>query len=339
MSFFKKLFSKTNDSVLPSKTEETATSHTATNISEGDEEATREQKQRIRNAESLKFDGLRLLRAGYVTQALEYLARSVELNPEFENRYYYASALTRLGKNSEAIEIYKSLSQEAPEHTSLHLSLLNLLVTEERYAEASECFTKTSALSLDDAEEALLRFYEAMLAVGEEDYDRAIEAADRSLSLQADHPRVALYKTKALLLANRLEEAESWIKDMRQRFPEEERFALYAATIAAERRQPEKEEKALKEAIDIDPFNEEAHLRLAALYETQGHIEAAIALLSPFYEEEHATVRMKQCLADLYRKQDNPEKADKVLESINEEDIQQEGAEADFSSLYTNGLY
>ena len=178
-----------------------------------------------------------------------------------------------------------------------------------------------------------------MLAVGEEDYDRAIEAADRSLSLQADHPRVALYKTKALLLANRLEEAESWIKDMRQRFPEEERFALYAATIAAERRQPEKEEKALKEAIDIDPFNEEAHLRLAALYETQGHIEAAIALLSPFYEEEHATVRMKRCLADLYRKQDNPKKADKVLESINEEDIQQEGAEADFSSLYTNGLY
>lgn len=325
MSFWKKIFAKDGSS---------ADENTAAAA-----EQEREEKAKLRNADALKFDGLRLLQAGYAEPALNYLARSIELHPEFESRYYYAEALTRLGRNAEAIELYQSLAEEAPEHISLNLALLALLVAEERYEEAEQRLGIAAALSLEEAEEASLRLYEAMLAAGTAQYERAIVAADRALELRKDMPRAALYKAKSLLQLGRADEAEAWVEAMRTQFPEEERFPLYAAEAALCQKEPEKAERALRDAIEIDPFNEEAHLRLATLLSGQNRTEEAVSLLKPFVDEERATVCIKQQLAALYRVQGNESAAEALEATISEDDLAETDGRADFNNLYTGGLY
>lgn len=104
-------------------------------------------------------------------------------------------------------------------------------------------------------------------------------------------------------------------------------------------KEPEKAERALRDAIEIDPFNEEAHLRLATLLSGQNRTEEAVSLLKPFVDEERATVRIKQQLAALYRVQGNESAAEALEATISEDDLAETDGRADFNNLYTGGLY
>ena len=95
----------------------------------------------------------------------------------------------------------------------------------------------------------------------------------------------------------------------------------------------------MRDAIEIDPFNEEAHLRLATLLSGQNRTEEAVSLLKPFVDEERATVRIKQQLAALYRVLGNESAAEAVEATISEDDLAETDGRADFNNLYTGGLY
>lgn len=317
MSFFSKLF-KSNQS--------------------SEQKADKSNEPHRSKAQQYKFEALGAMRIGNMRYAIPALEESLRLDPQFETRYYLAHCQRRAGNNEQALELYDQLLQEIPDHI---LSLieraslrLEMDMVEPALTDADRAKEVSDSEQDDVAAIDLLRA-KALLALGE--YAEALSAIDASLLLDDASSHSWLVKVRALCKMERLDEACDIIAAARKLFPEEERLLLYLSEIEYRRGHSEAATQLLREVLELDPFNEEAHMQLAKEMQERGELEQAILFLSELAEDSSPSPRLQQMRVELFRQAGREEDAERLQEILAEScDTAQT---ARFDNLYEGGLF
>jgi tetratricopeptide (TPR) repeat protein len=226
------------------------------------ERAQKEREDQRAQAAELYATGLRYVWAGRYEMALPYFAEAVKKNPDHSQSYFQIGyCLTRLGKNKQALEPYKTALRLKPEDPTILNNLCGAYGNSGRYGEAVK--TCGEAIQLKpDLVEAHNNLGWAYHQLGR--YEEAIQACKQAIRLQPD-----------LAMAHfNLGNGYAGLK----------RYAEAA--------------EAYKQAVRIDFDYAEAHLNLGAAYFNLGKYEGAVdsykrALqLKPLIPEGHLNLGM-----------------------------------------------
>ncbi|KGN97363.1 hypothetical protein HQ36_07340 [Porphyromonas gingivicanis] len=275
-------------------------------------------RQEEKEADVLKFDGLRAMRLGEVSFALKALSKALELRPEFETRFYYAEALTLNHQEREALKQYDLLLEECPNHILCLINRASLRIDVEAYTEALMDVELALNTNEDEEQRALLYQMKAKVYLLLKEYDKVLVTAEQAIMLKAKSSLAYLQKIQALVGLERWEEANRFIEKAISTFPEEEQFNLFQAKVALKQEQYAEAYQAYQDALVKDPFNEEAYCGMACLLVQRGEMTEAIDFLEQTLKEQNPSVMMLSLLASIYKKMGLVEKEQKIREQIKE---------------------
>ncbi len=297
MGFFEKLFKKNS-------------------INSDTNEGNEQNKRTVNNATVLKFDGLKALRMGNIPFALKFLEEALRLNPEFETRFYLAQALSHAQRNTEAIEQFGILLAEEPNHLPSLLERSRLLLEEDNASKAIEDIEKALPQAENDNEKATILRLKARALLTLKQYTEAIAIAEATLEINPDDTYSALTKTVALVQTEEFENALNYIKQCKEKFPEEERFLLYEANIYSKIGNPEKAFESLEKTLEVDPFNEEAIIAMAKHLQQQNKATQALELVENFVNEGTPTPTLLSLYTHLLRNEGRESDAQQIEQQI-----------------------
>ncbi len=330
MSFLKSLFGR--------KKEEAPSENTVSFSSE--KEAKVVDKKDERDADTLKFDALRALKMGQVDFALKALSKALELHPEFETRFYYAEALTLDRQYAKAWEQYDSLLAEHPDHILSLKNRASLRIAGEDYVGALEDIEAALRSTEEEEQKMVLYQQQSKVFLKQEIFDKSLEAAEKAIALKSPSPLPYLQKVEALIGLSQVEEAKRFIKEASSLFPEEEQFSLAQAKIALVQKEYAEAYRAYQEALEKDPFNEEAYCGTACLMLQEGKEEEAVAYLEAALEDQNVSYTLLSLLLNLYQKKGWGEKAESIRRQMEELAPEQKGEVVDFvQQYYKNNVY
>lgn len=319
MSIFNKLFGKSKSSDKPKVAEPSSAS-----------------KQRSEEATPYKFDGVKALRIGNFPLAIGFFEKALAISPEFETRYYYAQALARSGRNSDAIVQYNLLIEEVPDHFLVLVERASLLLQQDDKELAFVDGSKALSLAQDNEEKLLVNRLLASIELARDNYQPALDLATSALAIDEHDTVSALLKARSLLKLERLDEAASYINQARERFPEEERFLLHQATLYRSLNQPDDALTTYNQTLELDPFNEEAVLGIAEIFEQSERANEALSLLREFSSEARVSSIFLRRYASLLRQAGQSQEAEAIEKSLSEDS---EGQVVNFTNLYEGGIY
>lgn len=291
----------------------------------------------MNNASALKFDGLKALRMGNLKFAELALKQAMDINPDYETRYYYAQVLFRTKQTAEALLLMDELVEETPNNIVMLTDRATFRLKEERYADALDDIQKAIEIAEDDDSKAQLYALQTQAFMGLHNYIATIEAADKMLAI-SNNSLVFHFKILALCEIGKHDEAIQCIAKAKEQYPEDEIFLIDEAHIYSLQGNKEEAEEKLLGVLELDPFNNAAILALAQIYSEQQKNSKAIAVLQEFIENSNANNNVKHRLIELYNSEGMPEKAKAITETLNP-DEQQEGESADFSQIYAGGIF
>lgn len=283
-----------------------------------------------------KFDGLKALRIGNIRYAVMVLERALEIHPEFETRYYYALSLQRSGKAEEALVQYDELLKEVPDHFLVLSERAALLLQQDDLEAAESDARKALELAENEDEQTTAHRLLAQILNASGRYEESVAEAEAALAISPQDSVCALTKTKALVSAERHDSALAYIAQAKTEFPEEERFLLYEAYVYEKDGDAPKATETFEQALQIDPFNEEALLGIVRILLSLDNPEEALRRVKDFSEVGTISPRMKGVYADLLRKSGNEAEAQKVEQTLLEEN---ETSPVQFNDLYKGGIY
>ena len=131
-----------------------------------------------------KATGL-MLKSEY-KEAIEFLKKAIELNPEFSEAYYNLGiSYERLGKHKDAIEMLKKTIELSPDNPNAYYALGYVYYQKKKYKKAIDAFEHTVSLQPNNAF-AFKKLGSSYLKVGEKDkaleQQQVLEKLDRQLA-------------------------------------------------------------------------------------------------------------------------------------------------------------
>ena len=249
--------------------------------------------------------------SGHFTAARRQLEAAVKEDPEYAEAWQLL-ALTQeeLGNRQEAEKIYRRLLQNDAENRSARLFLLRLLLQDDRMdevvstvAEAQDPlhFSVAAAAMLvddkkiDQAESLLSRlekqkdmpdglyfYHAALLYESGLDMNGALTYLDRVSSQSPEYDKALRLKVRILYEQKRLEEALAALRPLRAMHPSEAEPLLIASELYVQLKDFAAAEKAVSEALLIQPDNEGAAFQQAYLHELKGDRAQAMKLMEKF---------------------------------------------------------
>jgi tetratricopeptide (TPR) repeat protein len=223
---------------------------------------------------------------GHYVQAVDWLKRSIAINPNWaESHYNLGNALSEKGDTELAIAAYRRALVIKP-HAHAWCNLGVALRTAGELDEAVKAFGKSLAIMPDFAE-ASYNLGNALADLHQP--DRATEAYRRALQLRPVFPEAWDNLGNALRDAGKLAEA---IEAYRKAIAQSPNFAQawsnlgYALTAIGDR---ESAREACQRAIALDPNLAEAHSNLAVVQLALGNLETGFAEYEWRWRVKHFT--------------------------------------------------
>ncbi|WP_077072674.1 tetratricopeptide repeat protein [Mailhella massiliensis] len=252
--------------------------------------------------------------SGRFSEARSQLDAAVKEDPEYSEAWQLL-ALTQeeLGNKGEAKKIYKTLLDSDPENRSARLFLIRLmlqenntdavvdtiisshdplhfavaaaamLMDEKLAAQAEKLFTRLEKQA--DMPDGIYFYHAALLYESGMDQDRALEFLEKVNANSPEYDKTLRMKVRILYERRRFSEALQTLDELRRMHPSDVEPLLLMAELHMQTRDFKAADKALAEALRIQPDNESAAFQQAYLQEVQGHRSRAMALMEKVIEK------------------------------------------------------
>ena len=159
------------------------------------------------DAELLHLMALACLDGGEFDHAVEWASRAIRQNPQPSYLSTLGTALLRLGRREEALQVFDKAVQLKPDDADLWSQFGNVLVDADRSGDALLCFQHALGLDPRHGEAA---FRAGVILNNSRRFDEALTVLDRSAEVRPDH--APTFATRGLVLA-RLTKYEQAISD------------------------------------------------------------------------------------------------------------------------------
>lgn len=242
---------------------------------------------------TLRDDGVRALQMGEAAYAERCLCAALELQDDPEVTGLLAEVYLRERKHQEALPLLLRLAEHQTPKDNLNLFMLLAAAQGELGLFEEERATAARIIS-EYADETGALYYAAEADSGLGDDLQAIVNLTRALSLREDFAAARLLRCRVLIRmgqnAEALEDIELLIKD----FPETEEYLALRGGILSKLDRTEEAVADFERVNSLNPFDRDAIVHLATLYERIGLRDKALDL----YDE---AVNMMPDFADAYK--------------------------------------
>lgn len=246
-----------------------------------DDPATEQEKTDRKNFDIFKYDGMRAQRMGRTDYAIKCFNEALAIHDDFETRNYLAQAYTQSNQLDEARQQLEQMAQMEPGHTATYLALANLCYMQEDYPAMEKAAKK--AIELEEGN-AMAHYLLAKADNGQGNPLMCIAHLTQAITLKADFNEARQLRAEALIGMHQYKEATEDIDAILAQEPDDEAALLLRGQVAEANRDFDKAKADFCHVTEINPFNEQAFVRLAQLHIAQNQPAEAISLLDEAIE-------------------------------------------------------
>ncbi len=222
----------------------------------------------LAEAELRAKEGLQLLRANRLPEAMEKFRATLELNPDHHDAHCNLGvSLGRLGKKAEAELSFRQAMRVRPDFAPTHANLGAICLDQNKLDEAESAFREAIQRSPKESD-----FHRHLAAVMEARGQLAeAEASFRqAITLKRNDAEYHLRLGKLLMKAGRPAEAEIAFRDTTRLKPDQAFNWVHLAGSLEAQNQSAGAEAALRVAARLEPKNAEIHNNLGVALAAQG---------------------------------------------------------------------
>jgi tetratricopeptide (TPR) repeat protein len=238
-------------------------------------------KNRKKDFEMFKFDGLRAQRMGRTDYAVKCFTNALMIEEDFETMGYLSRIYIQTHKPDEARRMLNRMIALEPEWVDTYLTMAHVCYIQENYADMAKAAQK--AIELEDGN-ANACYLLAKAHQGLQEDRMAIAQLTKAIDLKNDFMEALLMRAEVWLQMEQHREAQKDIEAALELNGEEETALLLRGKLKQATGDAEGAENDFKMITGLNPFNEQAYLYLAQLYIAQKKLTEAIGLLDEAIE-------------------------------------------------------
>nr|WP_315347343.1 tetratricopeptide repeat protein [Hoylesella enoeca] len=236
----------------------------------GSKEETPEEKireEKARSFDTLKYDGVRALRAGEVRFSADCFNHALELQDDLEVRDYLSQALISAGELLPAYEQLQKLADAQPDNAQIWIRMAHVAYMMEDYGAMANTCEKALLL---DGENPQIPYLYARACLGQGDTVNAIAMLTKSITLKPDYFDAYLLRGETLLQMDEVVEAEEDVHVLLDHITDNEDVLLLKARIEHRKGDIEKAIATYGKVLDVNPFCIDAFKERGALHLENG---------------------------------------------------------------------
>lgn len=231
------------------------------------------QKNKDKDFDILKYDGLRALQNGQPEYARTCLEHALEIKEDPEALGFLAQALLHLHENEEALGILSRISELMPENVQAHLNVSRIAGRIKNYPTMEAAADQALKIEAKNAEALCLKA-EARRENG--DLLNAIALLTQATMNDPNLESAYLLRAGTLVLMGQLQNAEEDIDYLLEHFEIKEDYLLRKAEIRHMRGDLEQAIAYFIKVKEANPFNREAYLGLSQAYSENHQLDKAL---------------------------------------------------------------
>lgn len=239
------------------------------------------QKNKQKNFEIFKYDGMRAQRMGRADYAVKCFTEALALQEDFETMGYLAQVYIQSNELDEARKLLERMTGIEPEHTSTLLTLANVCYMQEDYPAMAEAARKAIAIEEGNA---MAHYLLGKADNSQNDGIMCVAHLTKAIVLKDDFTEARLLRAEALTKMQQYKEALEDIAAILAQDPDDESAILLRGKIKEATGAENEAETDYLHVTELNPFNEQAFLYLGQLYISQKKIAEAIALFDEAIE-------------------------------------------------------
>ncbi len=240
--------------------------------------AEEQEKNRRKNFEIFKYDGMRAGRMGRLDYAVKCFTEALALQEDFETMGYLAQTYVRINRLEEARGIYERMVEMEPTHLVTLLHLAETCFMLEDYPRMAQ--VAGMAVELDGTSPSAY-YMAGKAAHGGGDDLMAIAHLTKAITLNDAFTEARQLRAEVLAGMRQYKEAGAEVDVLLAQDGTNENALLLHGRLAEATGKPEEAERDYRHLIyDLNPFNEQAYLALGRLYIDEAKYDEAIALFT-----------------------------------------------------------
>ncbi len=308
------------------------------------EEPTAEEieKDKEKNFDILKFDGVRAQRINKLPYAIRCFNEALKIHEDYETRSFLMMAYMASNELEEALEQLNKMVELKPDEVEPLQTRIHVLFMMDRDADALEDSNRMIELA---PENALAYFLRAKAKRTTNDALGVIADLTKAISLKDDFADAYQLRAEILLQMNQPSDALEDVQKVVELNPEEELAYLLRGRIYAVMGNVEEADGDFKKVLDLNPFNQDVLLLQGDLLMAQNKPDEAIAFFDVVIEENPDFAkayaergRAKNLKGDKKGAFDDLKKSMELNPEGDEVKLV-EGKHSNFDNLYKGGIF
>lgn len=219
-------------------------------------------KAQLRTFDTMKYEAVAALKQGKPQAAIPRLRAALEISNDMECHDYLSQALIMASELDEAINETEILASAAPDNVAVFNRLAQIYYLKEDYDGVATAAERATEVDPDNATAFL---FLGRAAHGRGDNDIAIAMLGKSIERDDTMADAYMLRGRLLLVAHRLDEAESDADWLTEHLPENEDAAMLKGHIQEARGLDNEAMQLYSHAIDLNPFCAAAYAARGAL--------------------------------------------------------------------------
>lgn len=277
MGFFKSLFSSA-----------------ATEVPQSTEQMSAE-KKRIA-FETLRDSGVRAIRMGEYKLASDYLIKAAELFPDNEEaEALLAEAYLRGGDMESALIKLRPIAKRQQNNLQVWISVAQAALQQKEWTLVLEACAEVERL---DGENPLAFYYEGLAYKEMEDFDAAVVKFGKAIEKAGEYAMAYFMRAMTYIQEGKLEDAEKDIDFLIAKGAADDMTYNQKGFLRKENEDYEGAVLAYDKVLEINPFNVDAYIGKASVYEIQGDNVTALKVYEEALDDMPESVEMWSSLAD-----------------------------------------
>ncbi|KAA6349430.1 Beta-barrel assembly-enhancing protease [termite gut metagenome] len=240
-----------------------------------------DRKNRMKNFELFKYDGLRAQRMRRMDYAIKCFTEALAIEEDFETIGYLSNLYIQTGELTKAHDLLKRMIELEPQMESIYLTLADVASMSEDYKTMADVCLKAIELKKDDA---MAYYFLAKAYQGQNDILNAVIQLTQAIVLKEDYTEARLMRAELLIRMNEYKEAASDLNFVLVQNAEEEAALLLRGKLKEALGDGEGVEEDYRTVINLNPFHTQAYLNLGQWFIKQGRLTEAIGHLDETIE-------------------------------------------------------
>ena len=262
-------------------------------------------QEKQQQAEQLFTEGVKNAIIEDFPKSINYLRRSLELNPANHAAYYQlAQVLAKTGEHAKAEKSMAAALALEEENKYYYLLAADIQSQQGEFARAANYY-ETMLANTQAGPQHLLEL--AVLYIHMHAYDKAIKAFNDAEKVLGVNEQIVLQKQKLYLQQGKLKEALREGEKLVRNFPLEPAYVVQQAEILLNNQRYQEARRYLEGYLEEQPGQPQAEFLLAKLYQQQNNFTAATPHLKAAFKDPALELDMKvQEVATLLQRLPHP---------------------------------